>query len=136
MGRNGVKSVTAIRTPLLARVPPSSSNLKLLIADSHHACTAGEFIPVTRIYSSPSWDQYLTIVCGDRAARTLLDGATGQRRALKAMVDSNGRRRCWESDLVDAGGKLLDGAAETALRDEDWVTESGGRRWHGISENR
>ncbi|MED6192761.1 hypothetical protein PIB30_013143 [Stylosanthes scabra] len=26
-----------------------------------NACTAGEFTPVTRIYSSPSWDQYLTV---------------------------------------------------------------------------
>ncbi|MED6158728.1 hypothetical protein PIB30_035456 [Stylosanthes scabra] len=26
-----------------------------------HAYTASEFTPVTRIYSSPSWDQYLTV---------------------------------------------------------------------------
>ncbi|MED6119804.1 hypothetical protein PIB30_015100 [Stylosanthes scabra] len=48
MGRNRVKSVTAIRMPLLARTP-------------RHACTAGEFTPVTRIYSNQSWDQYLTV---------------------------------------------------------------------------
>ncbi|MED6160689.1 hypothetical protein PIB30_053768 [Stylosanthes scabra] len=59
MGRNGVKSATAICTPLpTRRDSPSSFNLKMLTADSRHACTAGEFIPVMRIYSSPSWDQY------------------------------------------------------------------------------
>ncbi|MED6167883.1 hypothetical protein PIB30_006854 [Stylosanthes scabra] len=101
MGRNGVKSVTAIRTPLLARVRSlrhefttvitgiralgpgdcgflkSSFNPSCWIANSnasqssalgpsdnrldHRTCTACEFTPVTRIYSNPSWDQYLTV---------------------------------------------------------------------------
>ncbi|MED6196549.1 hypothetical protein PIB30_048517 [Stylosanthes scabra] len=61
MGMNGVKSVIAICTPLLARVPPSSFNLKLLTEDSPPSCTAGEFTQVMQIYSNPSWDQYLIV---------------------------------------------------------------------------
>ncbi|MED6220379.1 hypothetical protein PIB30_044258 [Stylosanthes scabra] len=58
MGRNGVKSVTAIRTPLLARVRALRHGFNMT---PRHACTAGEFTPVTRIYSNPSWNQYLTV---------------------------------------------------------------------------
>ncbi|MED6111100.1 hypothetical protein PIB30_049346 [Stylosanthes scabra] len=106
MGRNGVKFVTAIRTPLLARVRSlrhgfitvitgitalgpgdsrflkSSFSLSYWIADStasqsralgpgdssgldrrlhRRTCTTCEFAPVTRIYSNPSWNQYLTV---------------------------------------------------------------------------
>ncbi|MED6123742.1 hypothetical protein PIB30_052231 [Stylosanthes scabra] len=116
MGRNVVKSVTAIHMPLLGRVralrheftmvstgiravslvtasSTSSFSTMSLTADStavpsigylssgsgdsrfheffqlrvvnyrlhRHTCTASEFTPVTRIYSNPSWDQYLTV---------------------------------------------------------------------------
>ncbi|MED6199341.1 hypothetical protein PIB30_075058 [Stylosanthes scabra] len=81
MGRNEVKSVTAIRTPLLARVTSlrhkfttvitmglvtagstSSFNNRLVDCKLHrHTYIASEFTPVTRIYSNPSWDQYLTV---------------------------------------------------------------------------
>ncbi|MED6109094.1 hypothetical protein PIB30_030428 [Stylosanthes scabra] len=76
MGMNEVKSVTAICRPLPTRVrilrhgfnlvrkrmsvfpgdsenSPSFYNLAV-VSDSRHAGTAGEFIPVTRVYSSPS----------------------------------------------------------------------------------
>ncbi|MED6198680.1 hypothetical protein PIB30_068839 [Stylosanthes scabra] len=116
MGRNVVKSVTAIRAPMLARVralrhgfttvitgiravglvtagSTSSFSTMSLTADStavpsigylssgpgdsrfheffqlravncrlhRHTCIANEFTLVTRIYSNPSWDQYLTV---------------------------------------------------------------------------
>ncbi|MED6170559.1 hypothetical protein PIB30_032130 [Stylosanthes scabra] len=84
MGRNWVKSVIVIRTPLLARVRalrhrfnmvprcmscgPGDSRLhrvlstsSCLLQSSRHVCTAGEFTLVTRIYSNSSWDQYLTV---------------------------------------------------------------------------
>ncbi|MED6109876.1 hypothetical protein PIB30_037625 [Stylosanthes scabra] len=52
MGRNGVKSHTVI--------PGFTESLQPqeLSADSCHVGTAGEFIPVTWIYSSPSWDRW------------------------------------------------------------------------------
>ncbi|MED6193265.1 hypothetical protein PIB30_017656 [Stylosanthes scabra] len=52
MGRNGVKSVTAIRTPLLARVRALRHGFN---TTPRHAYTASEFTLVTRIYSNSWW---------------------------------------------------------------------------------